>query len=223
MTYAEKNHGIITFHKMLCFRQSPAAYKAIHEDLLGIEPEEEKDAFILGRAIEDYIYGKTDEYEVVARRGESSKTQLTRAQGTVVEKSSAEMLANPFGAPKGAKERVEIMYSGERVGGEIDELYLEKWETNGMQFDGYIADYKSCASFESAEKFMEQYIEQIAYYQFITQVAKDIDANRIAGMIKLVTKDSFRPMSKVILITPQTLLSYRPHLLGTLDKLVKMK
>lgn len=232
MNYAEKNKGIITFHKILQFAKNPAVYKALYIDMLGEEPEKEEDKFILGRAYEDFVYGKDDKYEIVARRTKKNteneddkksakKTQLTRTQGDFVTRASKDMLANPFGAPKGSKKYFKIEYKGLVVGGEVDEFYKGEFNAKGMTFDAYISDYKTCASFKSLNDFIEQYTQQLAFYQFLVQVSEEIDAHRVCGIIKASTKDSWKPMSKVMFATPETLLQRRGYLLGILDDLVE--
>ena len=52
-SYAEKNDGVITFHKLLDFIKSPAYYKMKYIDKL--IPEEDKLVFLTGKAFEDYL------------------------------------------------------------------------------------------------------------------------------------------------------------------------
>jgi len=64
--YATKNHGKITFHKILCAMRSLSAYDAIHNDLAGIDLSNPKWGLI-GTAVEDFMYGKQDLYVKVER------------------------------------------------------------------------------------------------------------------------------------------------------------
>lgn len=224
MNYAERNQGTITFHKLLAFKESPAAYNEIYEKLNAVRDDKPNDNFIVGQAIEDFIFGNMKDYEIVARRSkDAEKIQLTKLQGETIKKAADDMNRNPFGAPKGEKTRISFDYRGHKIGGEIDELFIGDFKAKKQEFSGYISDYKSCASFDTFMKFKDQYIDQLSFYQFLVQCKYDIDALKLPGLVKVVTKDSWCPMTQVLIVMPVTLLERRKTWMANLDHLIEMK
>lgn len=209
MNYAEKNKGIITFHKLQTFIENPALYNVLYNDLKGIE--EKKDCFVIGQAVEDFVYGETEKYEVVAQRSQkpTDKIQLTKSQGALVAGSSELLLGNQWTIPDGKKTRLSVSYGSLTLGGEMDDF--ARGENSAI-----IGDYKTAASYKSFMEYKDKYLDQLAYYQFLVQAGLGIDAKYIHGRIKLVLKDVL--VSIGFRVSPQTLLERRAHLIEALDR-----
>jgi len=206
-SYAQKNEGICTFHKLKDFMEKgPAYYKAKYIDMLGRDIS--SDAFIIGRALEDKLKMESDawneKYEVVARRGgETEKEQLTKTQGKNVENGVFELNVNPIFTynPKNASVYITTKHMGLTLGGEIDELDLKPWKG----YEGCISDIKTTASLDYIHNYMDSYLKQLAFYQLLVESKHDV---RLPGVIKAVSKES-TAKAEMFLATPEVLLEYR--------------
>lgn len=90
-TYIEKNRGFITSHKLKAFQEDPWSYylkyvlEAVPPYLVrNPDKEEEKDVFILGQAVDDYLtFGEEkfhEKYRVVAKRDNSIPEKIEQCK-----------------------------------------------------------------------------------------------------------------------------------------------
>lgn len=153
LPYVERNARFITQSKLKAYERCPLFAKMEHID--GIEKPEGRDDgqdhFIVGQAFEDLVmFGEkafNERYEVVARRSESNKIQLTNTMGNVVRQMSYETMVHPC-FPKAPK-KVNILWLAFGK-------YPCKAELDNIEPD-HFGDFKTCANITAFEENFFKY------------------------------------------------------------------
>lgn len=206
LPYHEKNKYFTTSSKLKDFQKCELTYKLKHLDMIPDPTEDDPDYFIVGRAIDDLLtFGDEyfeENYEVVARRGESNKIQLTRTMAKLVNQMNKEFKANTLfnSVPK---KRVFF----HEVGGLILKVEMDDYEP------GIIRDIKSSSNVITFDP--EMYVLQMCMYHWIVE---ENTGERCKVEVEVVDKYTHFSRSKKIEYTEQTLLSRRGELLQLIDK-----
>lgn len=206
LPYVEKNKPFVTSSKLKEFEKCELTYKLKYLDCISDRTEGERDYFIIGQALDDRLtYGEKyfqSKYEVVARRGESDKVQLTNNMNKFVEQMTSEFNAQPLFKKNPKKTVFFHEYGGMLLKAELDD------------YDGEtITDEKSCANITTFDP--EMYVLQMCFYHWLVE---ENTGNRCKVAIQAIDKYDFFSRSKKIEYTQPTLLAKRGELLFLLEK-----
>ncbi len=159
MPYEDRNHLFITSSKLRGYEECPLAMnlKYIDREKVDVE-EEDKDYFILGRAVDDYLtHGKEafdEKYEFVSRRSEGSeKIQMTMSHKYIVENAIKEFYRQKMFPRDITKKNIIWVQDGFPFKVELDYFNLE---------DLRIGDFKLVADVLNFKP--EDYLFQMAVY-----------------------------------------------------------
>ena len=169
MPYEDRNRLFITSSKLKGYEECPLAMKLRYID--GVKPEveeEDKDYFLVGRALDDRItYGEeayADKYEMVARRTkDAEKIQLTNSLAAVVDAAYEEYKRQPMFPKQVMKANIVWLEDGYPCKAELD--YLE---------EDHIGDFKLVANVLDFNP--EAYLFQMSFYHFAL-LQKGIEAD----------------------------------------------
>lgn len=211
LTYAQKNAPFITGSKLQAFKRCPFCYKKKFIELLPDPTEGDKDYFIIGQALDDLLTHGDDaflqKYEVVAKRGESEKIQLTKAMAGTVGLMAGEFKENPLFSKVAPKKKIMFHPWGK---------FLIKIEMD--DFDGknlVIRDLKSCANIKNFDPSF--YITQATLYHWVVE---ENTGNRFKVEYEVMDKNTSFSRSRLVTYNETTLLAHRGTLLQQLEELM---
>lgn len=212
--YVEKNRGYITSSKLKEFMRCPKCYyfKYVAEVPDPTESEKffDKDAFLIGQALDDLLTHGEDKYaelyEVVARRSKASeKIQLTNTHARTIGALHREFMAVEHFNKCPHKKVLTWEYSGFKFRAELDDID----EAGRM-----IRDIKTCASVTTFDP--NYYTLQMSFYQWALE---ELTGEKYEAMLEIVDKYKYFARSKTVIYTKSTLEGYRGRILQALEEL----
>jgi hypothetical protein len=169
--YIEKNRGFITSSKIKEFIRCQRCFKLKYIDEVPDPTEaeefEERDHFLIGQAIDDYITKGDEEfnkqYRVVARRNKKAADaagviELTNTHWRTVKAAADEFYANTLFQHKVKKEVIELEFGGLKIRAELDDINHEQEK---------ILDLKSTANILTFDP--EDYLDQMTVYNWLVE------------------------------------------------------
>ena len=151
-------------------------------------PEEEKEAFLIGSAVDLLMQGEdvfSSKYLPVARRdaktaeANPNKTLLTLSQMETVTDCMNEFKRQPL-FKEGGEKQVEIIvdYKGYKLKATMDKFFKD---------EATIRDTKTAASIDALNRFLDGYLNQFSFYQWVTELKLGIVCE---GEMEVVTKET---------------------------------
>jgi len=200
--YILRNRVFATAHKLRTFRDNPFfAYLAYEQEIV---IEEEKEAFVIGQAVDDLLTDKKGfekKYEIVARRGESEKIQLTNTQGKIVLAAGEEFRSRHFFPKKIEKHNVVFMLQGK---------IPCKMELDTIDFKRKaFGDIKTCASIETFDPQRWGYDFIMSFYQM---GIKELYGELFAGELYVVDKSTDGSRSDCYVFRQETLSQFHEEI-----------
>jgi len=206
--YILRNRPFCTAHKLRTFRENPFfAYLAYEQEIV---IEEEKEAFVIGQAVDDLLTDKKGfdkKYEIVSRRSnDAEKIQLTNTQGKIVLAAGEEFKSRHFFPKKIEKHNVVFM---------LQDKIPCKMELDTIDFERKaFGDIKTCASIETFDPQKWGYDFIMSFYQM---GIKELYGELFQGELYALSKDSDGCRSDCFVFRQETLSQFHAEI----DALVK--
>jgi len=219
LPYITRNAGFITSHKLKAFLRCPWCYeKKYIKGVPDRTEDDEKDAFVIGQAFDDFItegpdyfaskYQRVGVRNAKAREEHAGKKLLTAGLDETIHSLTSEFRQNPlfFQNPK-----KKILFF------KIGEGGILKIEMDGFQPDDrLIVDLKSCANIIDAKP--DDYAFQLSFYAFVVQQALGI---KCEAEIQLIDKHSPFSRSRAFRYLVPTLESNFGEIINGIDQLLQ--
>lgn len=213
LPYHIRNRGFITAHKLMDYMKCPWCYaqKYVNEIPDPTETDEEKDALIIGQALDDlategHSYFST-KYEVVARRSkDAEKVQLTQLQGRIVNQLMDEFRNQKIFNQQPKKKIILYKTRGGLIlKAELDDIDMSR---------ELILDIKSCADILSFDP--AYYLIQAAFYNLLVELKFE---KNFQVMLEVVDKFRYFSRSGAWIYKLSTLQPQKGRILDTLTRL----
>jgi hypothetical protein len=209
--YILRNRPFVTGHKLKTFRENPFfAYLAYEKEIV---IEEEKEAFVIGQAVDDLLTDKKvfeNKYEIVARRGESEKIQLTNTQGRIVMAAGEEFQSRHFFPKKIEKHNIVFL---------LHDKIPCKMELDTIDFKRKaFGDIKTCASIETFDPQKWSYDFLMSFYQM---GIKELYGEDFKGELYVLDKSSDGCRSDCYVFREETLAQFHAEIEALIKKYIQ--
>lgn len=217
MTYAEKNLGFATAHKLLALEKCGFCYKKEFVDLTpNPTREEEPDYFVLGTALDVLLTegqkAFDKKYKVVKVRSKKGKelaeengyTLLTETMGDMIRGMEWEYMQNELFKRKRLKKKIfELEIGGVPVRAELDDYVKSR---------PYFIDLKTTANITKFDE--HDYSFQMAFYNLIVEEAT---GEKKTARLEVLDKYSYFSRSRCYEYSLSTLEAERPRIIRLLE------